>query len=190
MKYKYGDFNKSDLINITLDRIFKTYYHHWNLSESRHPIHDNTYLITCRNPNPDHPYGEMVDGFLKFSGKFLRYIIAGREKKSILDLQPVGIFAVDYKGSRNGYASQGCGPHIHGVWVLHPKIRQEILVYMNLYQFLPRYGFHRRKIDKTEKDLREAIGYSIKGIINENGPYRNRSSQFEWVGPKHDKYNT
>jgi hypothetical protein len=194
------NFTKSELVEFMHSTIQKTYYEYWNLDEEKYPIMDHTVFITYRIFNFYMPKEPLTAGFRRWTREMIKTLaIQHGDRNWVYSRQPVGMYAMDYDGTRTGKLVDGrVGAHVHALWVLHPEIEESIewqleikqtenmtlrkrkkdKLHLNHQEFEPVYKFFWAPY-KKKRPINYTIGYNLKGVMHKNGYYPGRGDQWD-----------
>lgn len=165
--------------------IASTYYDYWNVAEWEYPIIDNTVFITYRVRDVDYRLDPMTMNFYRWT----RRIVRAMEnevgcRKWVQQRQPVGMYAMDYDGSRAGfYVANREGAHVHSIMTLHPELKDMTISQLEMASKRYGSGFYWEPFD-PEKTIAETIHYNLKGIMSERGFYPGRAELWDWICPR------
>lgn len=187
--------NQNQLAAYMEQIIYNTYYDYWNLDEREHPILDHAVFVTYRLHDSDRRNEPMTAGFHRWSREMIKNLAQQHEDRFwVYGRQPVGMYAMDYQGSKYGKADEKADPHVHALMVLHPDIKLDVehqLDIKELNHMSPKMPYSNHKFwwayyDKV-KPLRQAIKYNFKGIMHEGGFYGGREDRWSLTGPDNNK---
>ena len=149
------------------------------------PPEMTTLFVTFRKTGIQQNPQSYMREFAKFSSQFHQRISRGLCTRSTRSSRyHVGIYAMDYDGSRHGAFVPEQGHHIHAVWTIHPNLYRNAIRYANeISGNQQKCGTMISEIHPTSIDLRRVIRYSLKGIISSNGFYPGRDNQYMYTGP-------
>lgn len=202
------NFTQSELAGFMHSMIKDTYYRYWNLDENNNPILDHTVFITYRIPNFHMPKEPLTSGFHRWTREMIRNLsVKHGDRNWVYSRQPVGMYAMDYQGSRTGkFVDGSVGPHVHALWVLHPDIKESVEwelevkqtenmtwrkrkkeeLHLNHQELEPVYKFYWAPFEK-KRALRHTIGYNLKGVMHPKGYWPGREDQWGLAFPDPNK---
>lgn len=126
-----NNFDLQTHISFDINHIFKDLFHNeWSFDKTEYDIRDYTIYITYRIFNSYKTSEPLTIGFHRWTRNLVKELVreVGNSKKHwVYDRQPVGMYAMDYAGSRNGLKSDSrIGAHVHAIMVVHPELKQLI----------------------------------------------------------------
>lgn len=197
-------YTKSKMSQDINQTITNTYYNYWNLSESEFPILDHTVFVTYRIFDFDRPKEPMSFGFHRWAREMVKNLVIQHDDKFwVYDRQPIGMYAMDYDGSRGGkLVDAKVGPHVHSLMVLHPEIKADVEHQLNL-KMIQHMSFNKLRSDDSSSESQEppskhkfwwapynkqqplerTIEYNLKGIMHQNGFHPGREDYWRVFGP-------
>lgn len=169
-------------------RMRDVYYNQWGINENDHSIERNALFLTYRVYDPNKPLEPMLDRFKKFYHWQLKRMMGDkRSVKYVYQRQHVGMAAVDFNGSSQGKWVPEEGPHVHSVLVIHPELRWMTMVWFAMLRADSNFDFYYERLSETGYSIQNSIHYCLKGIMNENGFYKNRDLMCADLGPYKEK---
>jgi hypothetical protein len=74
------------------------------------------------------PKEPLTSGFYHWTRQMIKQLaIKHGDRKWVYARQPVGMYAMDYEGSRTGKFVDGkVGPHVHALLVVHPELKESV----------------------------------------------------------------
>lgn len=170
-------------------RIRDVYYYQWGINENDHPIERNALFLTYRVYDSNRPLEPMLDRFKKFYHWQLKRMMGDkRSVKYVYERQHVGMAAVDFNGSSLGKWVPEDGPHVHSVIVPHPDLRWMTIVWLDVLQSKYGSAFYYERLSENGYSIQNSIHYCLKGIMHENGFYKDRDDLCVDLGPYKEKF--
>lgn len=167
-------------------RIIQVYYGYWSLYEAIDPMIDHTIFVTYRVFDDLGPRENLMDGFRRWYRGLIKEVAVqnGRARRRwVQQRKPVGMFAMDYAGSRDGrWSDSSVGAHIHAILVLHPDLAASVKHQLRLQQMRHRNGLYWEEY-RNDKPVRDTVHYCLNGIMHQNGFYQGRDDRYDMVEP-------